>query len=93
MDNDNSNLCFACIRSWDSYDEFFDFKRYVFRFCNSFVPDYESIYYAVLLNNIINDTLVDSISDKEIVLKNLVFMMTIFRINKAKHVVTIQKGI
>ena len=65
---DNSNLYFACLTRFDSHDEFFDFKYYFSKFCNSFVPDFENLHYLVHLNDNMNGTLVDSNSDKEIVL-------------------------
>ena len=65
---DNSNLYFACLTGFDSHDEFFDFKHYFFKFCNSFVPDFENLHYLVHLNDSMNGTLVDSNSDEEIVL-------------------------
>ena len=65
---DNLNLYFACLARFDSHDDFFDFKQYFFKFCNSFVPDFENLHYLVHLNDNMNDTLVDNSSDEEIVL-------------------------
>ena len=57
---DNSNLYFACLTRFDSHDEFFDFKHYFFKFCNSFFPDFENLHYLVHLNDSMNGTLVDT---------------------------------
>ena len=65
---DNSNLYFACLTRFDSHDEFFDFKHYFSKFCNSFIPDFENLHYLIHLNNSRNDTLVDSDLDEEILL-------------------------
>ena len=65
---DNLNLYFACLARFDSHDDFFDFKHYFFKFCNSFVPDFENLHYLVHLNDNMNDTLVDNSSGEEIVL-------------------------
>ena len=65
---DNLNLYFACLARFDSHDNFFDFKHYFFKFCNSFVPDFENLHYLVHLNDNMNDTLVDNSSDEEIAL-------------------------
>ena len=65
---DNSILYFACLTRFGSHDEFFDFKQYFSKFCNSFVPDFENPHYLVHLNDNMNETLVDSNSDEEIVL-------------------------
>ena len=65
---DNSNLHFACLTRVDSHDEFFDFKHYFFKFCNSFVPDSENLHYLNHLNDSMSGTLVDSNSDEEIAL-------------------------
>ena len=54
---DNSNLYFACLTRFDSHDKFFDFKHYFFKFCNSFVPDFENLHYLVHLNDSMNGTL------------------------------------
>ena len=64
----NLNLYFACFARFDSHDNFFEFKHYFFKFCNSFVPDFENFHYLVHLNDNMNGTLVDSSSDEEIVL-------------------------
>ena len=64
----NSNLYFACLTRFDSHDEFFDFKHYFSKFCNSFFPDFENLHYLIHLNNSRNDTLVDSDLDEEILL-------------------------
>ena len=64
----NSNLYFACLTRFDSHDEFFDFKHYFFKFCNSFVPDFENLHYLVHLKDSMNGTLVDGNSNEEIVL-------------------------
>ena len=61
-------MYFACLTRFDSHDEFFDFKHYFFKFCNSFVLDFENLHYLVHLNDIMNGTLVDSNSDEEFVL-------------------------
>ena len=66
--NDNSSLYFACLRRFDSHDEFFDFKHYFSKFCNSFIPDFEDLHYLIHLNDNMNDTLVNSNLDEEIVL-------------------------
>ena len=68
MCKDNSNLYFACLPRFDSHDDFFDFKHYFSKFCNSFVPHFENLHYLVRLNENMNGTLVDSSSDEEIVL-------------------------
>ena len=39
---DNSNLYFACVTRFDSHDDFFDFKHCFSKFCNAFVPDFET---------------------------------------------------
>ena len=65
---DNSNLYFACLTCFDSHDEFFDFKHYFSKFCNSFTPDFENLHYLFHLNGNVNGTLVDSNLDEEIVL-------------------------
>ena len=65
---DNSNLYFACPRRFDSHDELFDFKHYFSKFCNSFIPDIEILHFLDHLNENMNDTLVDSNLDEEIVL-------------------------
>ena len=65
---DYSNVYFACLARFDSQDDFFDFKHYSFKFCNSFVPDFENLHYLIHLNDNVNSTLVDSSSDEEIVL-------------------------
>ena len=65
---DNSNLHFACLTRFESHDEFFDFKHYFSKFCNSFVPDFENLHYIVHLNDSMNDTLVDCNLDEKIVL-------------------------
>ena len=65
---DNSNLYFACLTRFDSHDEFFDFKHYFSKFCNSFIPDFENLHYLIHLNDNMNGTLVDSNLDDEIVL-------------------------
>ena len=65
---DNSNLYLACLTRFDSHDKFFDFKHCFFKFCNSFVPDFENLHYLLHLNDSMNGTLVDSNSDEEIVL-------------------------
>ena len=64
---DNSNLYFACLARFDSHDDFFDFRNYFLKFCNSFVPDFKNLHYLVHLNDNKNGTLVDSSSDEEIV--------------------------
>ena len=48
-------------------------KFFDFGICNSFVPDFENLHYLVNLNDNINDTLMDSSSDQEIVLDNTGF--------------------
>ena len=65
---DNSNLYFACLTRFDSHDEFFDFKHYFSKFCNSFIPDFEKLHYLIHLNDNMKGTLVDSNLDEEIVL-------------------------
>ena len=65
---DHLNLYFACVTYFDSHDEFFGFKHYFLKFCNSFVLDFENLYYLIHLNDSMNGTLVDSNSDEEIVL-------------------------
>ena len=65
---DNSNLYFACLTRFDSHDEFFDFKHYFSKFCNSFILDFENLYYLIHLNDNMNGILVDSKLDEEIVL-------------------------
>ena len=44
MCKDNSNLYFACLTRFDSHGEFFDFKHYFSKFCDSFVPDFENLH-------------------------------------------------
>ena len=61
-------MYFACLTRLHSHDEFFDFKHYFFKFCNSFVPDFENLHYLVDLNDDMNGTLVDRNLDEEIVL-------------------------
>ena len=68
MCKDNSILYFACLTRFDSHDEFFDFKHYFSKFCNSLIPDFENLHYLIHLNNSRNDTLVDSDLDVEILL-------------------------
>ena len=63
---DNSNLYFACLTRFDSHDDFFYFKHYFSKFCNSFIPGFENLHYFVHLNDNMNGTLVDSNLDKEI---------------------------
>ena len=53
---DNLNLYLACLARFDSHDNFFDFKHYFFKFCNSFVPDFENPHYLVHLNDNITPT-------------------------------------
>ena len=65
---DNSNLYFACLTRFDSRDEFFDFKHYFSKFYNSFIPDFEKLYYLIHLNDNMNGTLVDCNLDEEILL-------------------------
>ena len=65
---DNSNLYFACLTRFESHDEFFYFKHYFSKFCNSFVADFENLHYLVHLNDNMDGTLVDSTLDQEIVL-------------------------
>ena len=65
---DNLHLYFACLTRFDSHGEFFDFKYYFFKFCNSFARDLENLHYLLHLNDSMNDTVVDSNSDEEIVL-------------------------
>ena len=68
MRKDNSNLYFACLTHFDSHGEFFDFKHYFCKFCDSFVPDFENLHYLVHLNDYVNCTLLDTYSRDEIVL-------------------------
>ena len=62
------NLYFACLTQFYSHDEFFDFMHYFSNFCNSFIPDFESLHCLIHLNDNMNGTLVDSNLDDEIVL-------------------------
>ena len=61
-------MYFACLTRFDSHDEFFDFKHYFSKFCNSFIPDFENLHYLIHLNDSRNGTLVDSDLDEEILL-------------------------
>ena len=67
MRKDNSNLYVGCLTRFNSHGEFSDFKHYLFKFSNSFAPDFENLHDLVHLNDNMNDTLVDSSSDEEIV--------------------------
>ena len=51
-----------------SHDDLFYFKHKFFKFCYSFVPDFEKVQYLVHLNSNMNDTLVGCNSDEEFVL-------------------------
>ena len=66
---DSSNLHFAYLTRFDSHDEFFDFKHYFSKFCNSFFPDLENLHYLIHLNDSRNGALVDSDLDEEILLQ------------------------
>ena len=65
---DNSNLYFACLTRFDSHDEFFLMSNIFKEFCNSFIPDFEKLYYLIHLNDNMSGTLVYSNLDEEIVL-------------------------
>ena len=67
MCKDNLNSYFAYLTRFDRHDEFFYFKHFS-KFCISFVPHFENLHYLVHLNDNMNDTLVHSKSDEEIVL-------------------------
>ena len=68
LSKDNSNLYFAYLTRFDSHDEFLDFRYYFSKFCNSFIPDFENLYYLIHLNDNMNGILLDSNLDEEIVL-------------------------
>ena len=70
---DNSNFYFSCLTRFTTHNEFFDFKHYFSKFCNSFVPDFENLHYLYHLNDSMNGTLVDSNSDEEIILNTTGF--------------------
>ena len=61
-------MYFACLTRFDSHGEFFDFKHYFSKFCDSFVPDFENLHYLVHLIDYVNRTLIDAYSRDEIVL-------------------------
>ena len=43
-------------------------KHYFFKYSNSFAPNFENLHYLVHSNGNMNDTLIDSNSDEEIIL-------------------------
>ena len=56
MRKDNSNLYVGCLTRFNSHGEFSDFKHYLFKFSNSFAPDFENLHDLVHLNDNMNDT-------------------------------------
>ena len=64
----NEFLFFECLGQFDSHEPFFSFKHQFFKFCNSFVPDFENLHNLVHLNDVSDTkTMFDdsSISDSE----------------------------
>ena len=62
-------LFFECLGQFGSYEPFFSFKhQFFFKFCNSFVPDFENLHNLVHLNDVFDTkTMLDdsSISDSQ----------------------------